>query len=176
MKRSVSETHRTVANEFTRDEGGAQKRLRAAVFGGIATERQDEIDAIAASSLELKLGDRVCLAWIRLSADNPGGAYPELDTNFQMLPQILELMPDRRVILVGDDPGDKVPKPEKNLIKFWGEPHKLNRAEQVYLLWRISQQFDTIAVGMESGALEMPALVGVKTIYLERAAMRAGKA
>src|SRR5262249_13705087 len=48
--------------------------------------------------------------------------------------------------------------------------------EQVYLLWRISQQFDTIAVGMESGALEMPALVGVKTIYLERAAMRAGKA
>src|SRR5262249_10654745 len=86
MKRSVSETHRTVANEFTRDEGGAQKRLRAAVFGGIATERQDEIDAIAASSLELKLGDRVCLAWIRLSADNPGGAYPELDTNFQMLP------------------------------------------------------------------------------------------
>ena len=77
-------------------------------------------------------------------------------------------------VLIGEDIGLET---EPHLGKFWeleGFPNEL-KAEgrmgqlRLFMMLAGSKDYDVISVGMRSGAMEGPALVGVPTIYLEEA-------
>jgi hypothetical protein len=185
--RHVSDTHRSVADKYFDGEPEARGTLRETVFREINEERRAEIERQVDERLGLRPGQKVVLLWNRRSGLTPGGAYPELDMTDRFLDQIAtrirDQYPDARVILVGDKPGPGFAQAHSglvddraNLVEFW-KPYKLkSRAEQVYLLDLLRDRYEAVAIGMESGAIELPILLGMKTVYLERRPMRAGKA
>lgn len=186
-QRQVSATHKLVADRFLADPVAARDIIREGVFGTLSTTRKEKLDKIV-DSVGLPAGVATFLLWVRRSSLAAGGAYPELDMPDVFLEQIADALRERfggaAVLLVGDDPGPGLRAQRADLFRdgdltrFW-ERYGLtprNRAEQVYFLLRLAERHGAVAIGMESGAIEMPALVGVPTVYLERRAMRSGKA
>jgi hypothetical protein len=124
-------------------------------------------------------GRKYALLWIRLSAKTKkGGAHAELDTSLQGVRDLkaeIIAQTGREVIVVGDDPH----KPDIahnaiNLLEFWNEaPFNTGtkvekRMAQLRLFSHmIENGYDLVSIGMRSGAMEGPALLGVPTVYIE---------
>jgi hypothetical protein len=120
---------------------------------------------------------QLLLMWGRRSGQNPGGAHPELDTNKYAVIQILDLLvqqnPHRQVVIIGDAlyrKGNAGKHAYINLVDFWDKvipQHRLDRLAQLYFLAVLNRHCDVIAIGMRSGVLEGPALLGMRTLFLE---------
>ncbi|MFI7536808.1 nucleotidyl transferase AbiEii/AbiGii toxin family protein [Streptosporangium sp. NPDC049376] len=135
--------------------------------------------------------EEYALLWVRDTRGQPvGGRHgPHLDTRPEILRQTIETLrerhPGRRVVLLGDDvfagrPGlEEAWRREgvldgvdiRTLVEFWKPEHNegvaLNYAEQGLFFARLAAQHDVVQIGMESGALEIPAMLGVPTVYFE---------
>lgn len=122
------------------------------------------------------------LLWIRDSRPS-GTRGPELDTRPEYIRQIIETLrerqPDREIVLIGDDlferrtglhetwqrAGALDDVDVRTLTRFW-VPRSLSRAEQWLFFHRLATQRDVVQIGMESGTLEMPIMLGVPTVYI----------
>ncbi|WP_227998988.1 nucleotidyl transferase AbiEii/AbiGii toxin family protein [Nocardia australiensis] len=121
------------------------------------------------------------LVWVRDSRPF-GQRGAELDTRPQHVRLLVEYLgakqPDRRIVLVGDNLFEGRPElrdewenaglldvvDTKTLVKFW-EPEGLTRAEQALFFHRLTSERNVVQIGMESGALETPTVLGVPTAY-----------
>ncbi|WP_225729888.1 MULTISPECIES: nucleotidyl transferase AbiEii/AbiGii toxin family protein [unclassified Nocardia] len=121
------------------------------------------------------------LLWIRDS--RPGGMHgPHLDTRPEVIRQMIEMFrerqPDRQIMLVGDDlfagwsglremwerAGVLDGVDTHTLVEFW-KRNGMDRAEQGLFFQRFGTERDIAQVGMESGAMETPTVLGVPTVY-----------
>ncbi|MGI5268810.1 nucleotidyl transferase AbiEii/AbiGii toxin family protein [Nonomuraea sp. CA-218870] len=135
--------------------------------------------------------DAYALLWVRDTRGQPvGGRHgPHLDTRPEILRQTIEAIraehPARRIVLLGDDvfagrPGlaeawrdagvlDGVDT--ETLVRFWEAARNggetLGYGEQALFFHELNSGHDVVQVGMESGALEIPAMLGVPTVYFE---------
>src|SRR5262249_39806033 len=100
----------------------------------------------------------------------------ELDTSIQGVRQLKELLKQtgRKPVLVGDRPGKDITADTINMIKFWDEePFKTfkgldTRIAQLRMFeYMRGAGIDLLSIGMRSGAMEGPALLGIPTIYIE---------
>ncbi|MEU7744100.1 hypothetical protein [Nonomuraea sp. NPDC049158] len=131
------------------------------------------------------------LLWVRDTRGQPvGGRHgPHLDTRPEVLRQTIEALrarhPGRRVVLLGDDvfagraeleeawrqEGVLDGVDTETLVKFWtagrNDGQALSYAEQGLFFHQLTTQHDVVQIGMESGALEIPAMLGVPTVYFE---------
>ncbi|PPK65260.1 hypothetical protein V5P93_003698 [Actinokineospora auranticolor] len=157
---------------------------------------QDVVDRLeAATPPRDGQGERTrqkyALLWVRDSRDQPVGSRhgPHLDTRPEMLRQTIEALreshPDVRPVLLGDDVFARRPElldqwrrdgvldgvDADTLVGYWdadrngGQP--LSHAEQALFFHRLTEQHDVVQIGMESGAMELPAVLGTPTVYLE---------
>ncbi|MDN3359933.1 ADP-ribosyltransferase domain-containing protein [Actinomadura sp. DC4] len=134
---------------------------------------------------------KYALLWIRDTRNQPvGGRHgPHLDTRPEIVRQTIETLrandPDRRIVLLGDDLFARRPELREQwddegvldgvdahtLVKFWdaarngGTP--LSLGEQGLFFHRLNAESDIVQIGVESGALELPAMLGVPTVYFE---------
>jgi hypothetical protein len=127
-----------------------------------------------------RMGEKYALFWGRKSGEATG-AGPWLDTNEVMLAQMMIVIrlkdPGRKLVLIGDPvhlpaqvDGMAVPHPDINLIKYWdnGFPGGRDLSAQMFFIRLIrSLNRDTVSIGTNSGILELPHLMGIKTVYLE---------
>jgi hypothetical protein len=135
--------------------------------------------------------EEYALLWVRDTRGQPvGGRHgPHLDTRPEVLRQTIEALrarhPGRRVVLLGDDIFAGRPELEeawrqegvldgvdtRTLVEFWTAERNggqaLSYAEQGLFFHRLTTQSDVVQIGMESGALEIPAMLGVPTVYFE---------
>ncbi|MEU0874403.1 EndoU domain-containing protein [Nocardia brasiliensis] len=137
------------------------------------------------------------LMWIRDS--RPYGEHgPEMDTRPQFVRQQIEWQrekqPDRRIVFVGDDlfagraalraqwerAGVLADVDTSTLVKYWAADRnggkKLTHGEQVLFFRRLGTERDVVQIGMESGALEIPAILGIPTVYSSAKEFEGGKA
>jgi hypothetical protein len=134
---------------------------------------------------------KYALLWIRDSRDQPvGGRHgPHLDTRPEMVRQVIEALreshPDRQVVLLGDDLFARRPElraewerdgvlagvDAETLVNFWAPERNggrlLSLGEQALFFQHLTAVRDVVQIGMESGALELPAVLGTPTVYLE---------
>ncbi len=126
------------------------------------------------------------LLWVRQSGV-PMGAF--MDTKPELLRQTVAMLretdPDRRILLIGDDPFDGRPELKaafdaegalddvdtETLRHFWAaERHggqALGQGEQALFLHHLDSARDIVQIGMESGALEIAVALGVPTVYFQ---------
>ena len=126
--------------------------------------------------------EKYALLWTRTSG-RTSAAAPHLDTNPAMLAQtmvsIRRIDPGRKLVLIGDPVSipakvrdTVVPHPDMNLIQYWeGKQWPADRSDisaQTFFLALIqSHHPKTVSVGTNSGILELPHLMGMRTLYLE---------
>lgn len=132
--------------------------------------------------------EKYALLWVRDTRERSVGG-PHLDTRPEILRQTIETVreshPDRHILLVGDDLFARRPElreaweregvldgvDSSTLVTFWDAARndgvRLNHAEQALLFHRLNAQRDVVQIGMESGVLEMPAILGMPTVYFE---------
>lgn len=134
---------------------------------------------------------KYALLWVRDTRPQPvGGRHgPHLDTRPEFLKQTIETVramdPDRRIILLGDDVFARRPElyeqwqaegvlegvDTRTLVKFWDAERnggrRLDLGEQGLFYHHLNAESDIVQVGMLSGALELPALLGVPTVYFD---------
>lgn len=153
----------------------ARAQLAGAMFFNLSPKIAQAIEEYCLGNF--RRGQQLLLMWGRRSGQNPGGAHAELDTNKFAVIQILDLLtqqnPRRQVVIIGD----ALYKKDKagrhgyiNLVDFWEKVipgSKLDRLSQLYFLAVLNRHCDVIAVGMRSGVLEGPALLGMRTLFLE---------
>ncbi|AXC13701.1 hypothetical protein ACPOL_4428 [Acidisarcina polymorpha] len=166
---------------FLEDPVRAQRRLHAAIAASVPESRsRGEL-----RDFYLKQGfsqdEKYVLLWGR-SSGRTNAAGPHLDTNPTMLAQMMvsirEMEPDRKLVLIGDPVnipgavgGTSVPHADMNLFQYWRSkdwPGGKDMASQMFFLALIqSHHPETVSVGTNSGILELPHLMGMRTIYLE---------
>jgi hypothetical protein len=181
------EATQIVSDRFARDLRGGKARL-AGVFKGMDPSAKERVFAYYRSRAFVP-GEACVLLWARTSGKVPGGAYPDLDTNKVVMAQLIEAAhrvgAGRKLVVIGDAVFKSLEAKEGKafkkllaakcqLVLYWDEL-KLSRIEQLYFLYLLHRHNDAIACGMESGILEMPAFLGMKTIYLEPSYMREWK-
>ncbi len=163
----------TVAAHIKKDPERARAILASAWLDPVS--EQDKLDINAYYERTFMGAGRVALLWGRISGRTPGGAHPELDSNFVVMAQLTGLLkrvfPGTTVALIGDEvmPPELVPLVgETHLVKFWNDlPNGRNRHNQLYFLDLLRQHNGAVALGMRSGAMEGPALLGMPTIYID---------
>ena len=120
-------------------------------------------------------GKSYAFIWFRRSGEK-GGAHKELDTSEKATQQIIEVAKKgeaaEKLVIIGDSGHDLGKVADINLTEFWnesGSPFKgSGRKMQLALFaYLINNGFNIMNIGMRSGALEGPALLGVKTVFLE---------
>ncbi|MBF8193632.1 hypothetical protein ITP53_49750 [Nonomuraea sp. K274] len=161
------------------DEAEAERRRSRA---------QAVVDRLLAANGQ---ADEFALLWVRDTRGQPVGSRhgPHLDTRPEVLRQTIEALraehPGRRIVLLGDDVFAGRPGLEeewrragaldgvdtRTLVEFWDDPRndggRLTYGEQALFFHLLNTQRDVIQLGMESGALEIPAMLGVPTVYFE---------
>ncbi len=165
-----------VGDRYQARPGDSQAAVRNA-FTGAAKGPSDEKLAEFVTRKGFVTGKKYALLWIRFSAkEKSGGAHPELDTSVQGVRQIKEMLKHtgRTPVLVGDRPGKDITPGTIDMIKFWDEePFKEfkgldTRIAQLRMFEYMRKSgIDLLSVGMRSGAMEGPALLGIPTIYVE---------
>jgi uncharacterized protein DUF4157 len=113
--------------------------------------------------------------WYRQSGAK-GGAHKELDSSAVATGDMIKMARapgiEAQVVLIGDRGHGHEKHANIDLSEFWNEPgspfkgegRKMQLALFAYL---VAQDYNIMNIGMRSGALEGPALLGVKTVYLE---------
>ncbi|WP_437280983.1 hypothetical protein WME90_10615 [Sorangium sp. So ce375] len=165
-----------VQREFRKDRYGARQKL-AGMFEGISEERRGKIDGYRKDFF----GDsNIMLVWNRATGWTHGRKNIGLDTNPNLLDQMIEMIEEdfngRLPVIIGDQPQDPGPSAKRiieapQLIEYWNKLG-LSLVEQAYFLDQLREQNRAMAAGMISGALELPALLGMPTVYFELSSMR----
>jgi hypothetical protein len=145
-------------------------------------EAQARVLATLADS-KIDAGEQCVLLWCRATGRSPGGA-PEFDTPEQFLVEIAKRLyhdsgKKRTICLIGDKPPGRTLQELEGwgipvntyLIKYW-EHHKLSYREQLQFVLALHHYARCVSIGIESGILELPAVLGLPTIYLEPASVR----
>ena len=128
----------------------------------------------------LKKDEKYAIFWGRKSGEMTG-AGPALDTNEIMLAQMMVVIrrkdPLRKLILIGDpvalplEVDDmKAPSFDIDLVRYWdsGFPNATGVLAQMgFIRLIIDWNPDSVSIGTNSGILELPHLMGMKTVYLE---------
>ncbi len=174
--RSAGFATTVVGNKYEAKPGASQAAVRNA-FTGADLGPSDEQLAEFVTKKGFESGKKYALLWIRLSAkEKSGGAHAELDTSIQGVRQLKELLKHtgRRPVLVGDRPGKDITADTIDMIKFWDEePFKAfkglsTRIAQLRMFEYMRKSgIDLLSIGMRSGAMEGPALLGIPTMYIE---------
>ncbi|RSZ32754.1 MULTISPECIES: hypothetical protein [unclassified Variovorax] len=139
---------------------------------------KEQIEAYYES--KLKKGEKYVFFWGRKSGEISGQG-PWLDTNETMLAQMMVVIrrndPKRKLVLIGDPvrlppsvDGEVVPHFDVTLVQYWDHdfPGKRDATAQLYFLRIIiALNPDSVSIGTNSGILELPHLMGMKTVYLE---------
>lgn len=171
-----------VGEALAKDREGSQAKVRQAWFGGTTQEDKEKLQKDQEGIREYhqkhfgEIGPCVLL-WCRTSGLKPGGAHGELDTNAEVVKQLVELVDTkfggRSVILAGDEIFPQLPERlagHKHLVRFWSDrdfPNGGDRRNQLYLLDLLREKNEAVAIGMRSGAMEGPALLGMPTLYFD---------
>jgi hypothetical protein len=167
-----------VGDEYKTDSARARAAVRQAWTSGPGPTNEQLAQFLAGKGIQR--GGKYALLWVRLSAKlKKGGAHAELDTSLEGVRNLkaeIRRQTDREVVLVGDDPA----KPEFlenaiNMLQFWDHaPFSTptdrveKRMAQLRLFsYMVQNGFDLVSIGMRSGAMEGPALLGVPTVYIE---------
>jgi hypothetical protein len=168
-----------VGEAFEADRGAARGAVRQAFTGGGGPTDRELEDFLTAKLISR--GQKYALLWIRLSGKRKsGGAHPELDTSIQGVRDLkaaITAQTGRQVVLVGDRPGKAdVLTNAIDMIEFWKQPPfaayqgLAGRQAQLKLFeFMVRRGYDLVSIGMRSGAMEGPALLGVPTVYIEEA-------
>ncbi|MBB5912857.1 hypothetical protein BJY24_001724 [Nocardia transvalensis] len=148
------------------------------------------VDRLDAAARELGVpAEKIALLWVRDQRANPTANRNGLDTQPGVLRQLIEETraadPERHVVLVGDDifhnrtglreawaaDGVLDGVDTTTMVKFWDKARNggtpLGPGEQGLVFHQLLADRDIIQIGTESGALEIPFLLGVPTVYLE---------
>ncbi|WP_433180107.1 hypothetical protein [Actinoallomurus sp. CA-150999] len=131
---------------------------------------------------------KYAMLWVRDSRmEAVGGRHgPHLDTRPEFVRQTIETLrrmdPDRQILLLGDDLFARRPElraawerdgvldgvDADSLVRYWdADRHDLSYGEQALFFHHFNAERDVIQIGMESGALEIPAVLGTPTVYFE---------
>ncbi|MGK5555256.1 hypothetical protein ACSNOI_26925 [Actinomadura kijaniata] len=124
-------------------------------------------------------GDRAyCFVWFRRSGAR-GGAHPELDTSVTAVRDLVRVLREEQlirnatVVVIGDSGhGLAHPDVDIDLTEYWNEPGSPfvggdRRAQLALFAYLVERKTNFMNIGMRSGALEGPALLGARTVYLE---------
>ncbi|GAA1588761.1 hypothetical protein GCM10009678_83910 [Actinomadura kijaniata] len=124
-------------------------------------------------------GDRAyCFVWFRRSGAK-GGAHQELDTSVVAIRDLIGVLREGRliqnatVVMIGDSGhGLAHPDVDIDLTEYWTEQGSPfvggdRRAQLALFAYLVERKTNFMNVGMRSGALEGPALLGARTVYLE---------
>jgi len=167
--------------DFYRENPDAASQLRETLFDDAAVSSRTK--ALIREWYRDKgfgFGAKYCLFWGRKSGEI-SGAGPYLDTNEIMLGQMMIAIrhkdPERKLVVIGDPvtvpqllDGIAVPRFDIDLTKYWdGDfPGGRDTSAQLYFIDQIrTHNPDSISIGTNSGILEIPHLLGMKTLYLE---------
>ncbi|WP_430426361.1 DUF4157 domain-containing protein [Phenylobacterium sp.] len=167
-----------VRDAFAANPRSASEAILRNIQGSLDWETCVEIRRFFGSK-GFEVGGKYVLFWGRRSGEMLGaGAY--LDTNEQMIAQMMVTIrkrdPTRRFVLIGDQidipatiDGLPVPAIDIDLVAYWrrGLPGDGDVNAQFYFLNYLKIATDTVAVGTNSGILEIPHLLGMATVYLE---------
>jgi len=115
--------------------------------------------------------------WFRRSGAL-GGAHPELDTSvtatLDLIKTIKEggLIENARIVLIGDAGHGLGKHADIDLTEYWNEKRSPfysgdRRMQLALFAYLVKAGYNLMNIGMRSGALEGPALLGVRTVYLE---------
>lgn len=176
---TIGNATRIVADAYRRDQGGTRAALEdewlpAGTRDGTATGKGEKSIAEWVHEKGFRKGTSYAFIWFRRSGAR-GGAHSELDTSEVATRQIIENTRGTaadKIVLVGDNGHALSGQVDIDLTEFWKEPgspfegsgRKMQLALFSYL---VTNGFTIMNVGMRSGALEGPALLGVKTVFLE---------
>ncbi|MCD0452994.1 hypothetical protein LO762_27995 [Actinocorallia sp. API 0066] len=115
--------------------------------------------------------------WFRRSGA-AGGAHPELDTSVKATTDLIAtirekgLIENAKIVIVGDG-GHKLEKVvDVDLTEFWNDKESPfitgdRRMQLALFAYLVKAGYNFMNIGMRSGALEGPALLGARTVYLE---------
>ncbi len=166
-----------VSSEFARDRVHGQD-----VVAGMFDRLDDKTRAAVDEFRKGKVGDgKIILLWSRGSSRNPGGGNPGLDSDPNVLEQLVELVrtqfPGWTPWVIGDPVPDASPTlaawiKDHSLVEYWNQIGGLSLLGQMYFLDQLHRRNQGMAVGMISGVLELPALLGMPTFYFELSTMR----
>jgi hypothetical protein len=181
-----------VVSRFLTETGMAGRSVAIDTFtGGLSTTERQAVERVYQGDREIQAAELIILLWLRRSGSNPGGAYPHLDTNKALIRQIVELVselhPGASIWMIGDriykhtadrhvsaSPGKQwkrhIRMEAHDLMEYWRSwkgitPTGWNLNQQLYFLNLIKHK--AIAVGMRSGMLEAPAMMGMRTIWID---------
>ncbi|HEX2059128.1 MAG TPA: hypothetical protein VHK90_00160 [Thermoanaerobaculia bacterium] len=176
---TIGNATRIVARAYAQDPGVAREALEEEWLPEGAREgtaRGGSRKSIAEWVAEKGIHKGVSYAfiWFRRSGAK-GGAHRELDTSETATSQIIQTTRGTaadQIVLIGDSGYTGEARPDINLTEFWNEPgspfHGSGRKMQLALFSYLKHSgFNIMNVGMRSGALEGPALLGIKTVFLE---------
>jgi hypothetical protein len=173
----------------------ARRRMVDSMLGPDATASADRLGRAQAVVDRLRAANddsgEYALLWIRDTRGQPVGSRhgPHLDTRPEIVRQTIEMLrerhPGRRVVLLGDDLFAGRPELAERwrgegvldnvdtdtLVGFWNADENggraLDYAEQGLVYHLMREQTDVVQLGMESGAMEIPAMLGLPTVYFE---------
>jgi hypothetical protein len=162
---------KTVGDTFRADSVSAQETLRKMwKFDG----NEDDLEYFLTHELGFRKDKKYVFLWCK-----EGGRRAEKAHHFtslgtwRRLKDLIETATDFTPVAVGDDIGLKT---TPSLVRFWKHPHWQwitsdgdTRREQLGLWTLVAKMYKSKAasIGMRSGAIEVPALLGIRTLYLE---------
>ncbi|MCK6524506.1 hypothetical protein L6R49_24125 [Myxococcota bacterium] len=167
-----------VGSAYEHDGSGnkstSKAKLRRAWFSGGDMPSDLEIKQFL-DGKGIKKGTPYAFLWSRASGRN-GGAHPELDSDDDGLSGLANAVSSlgRTAVIVGDalnsDVATVAGDDAIDLIKYWESDPFTGKGRQAQLKmfdYMARQGYNVVNVGMRSGILEGPALLGIKTIYME---------
>jgi hypothetical protein len=170
-----------VANFYAQDPVRAEETLKSTLLADATlTPRLREQIEDYYFAKGFRINEKYAIFWGRKSGEMTG-AGPWLDTNEIMLAQMMIVIrskdPVRKLVLIGDPvnlphhiDGMVVPRFDIDLVNYWdrGFPGGRNLSAQMFFIRVIrSLNRDAVSIGTNSGILELPHLMGMKTLYLE---------
>jgi hypothetical protein len=182
---TVRGSTRAAIAPFAEDPVAARRSLHAAVSASVPEARMRSQLREFYLEQGFRSDDTYALLWTRTSG-RTSAAAPHLDTNPTMLAQMMVSIrrrdPHRKLVVIGDPveiPGrignEIVPHRDLDLTQYWNRDswpaEKSDMAAQTFFLALVqSHHPKTISVGTNSGILELPHLLGMRTLYLENKA------
>lgn len=167
----IGESTAIIARAFTVDPVKARAQLRASALGGATVS--PAITAYAEQALSSHSGKKKVLVWVRARSDY----QPERNTSDVELRAMIEKVKEQGFVpvLVGSDPppGTSL-EGAVPMTRHWQAPAIKNAPDpyraQLLLFEHLREAHNVVGqVGVRSGGLDPPALLGMPTVYIETA-------
>jgi hypothetical protein len=185
IRAAPTEARQQIVDALEGGEGGAS---RQAIARAVAERVYTAHERAGDQTPETPVPEEYALLWVGDRRTQAFGVR-QYDTRPEFVRQTIETLrdmnPDRRILLVGDDLFANRPElrarweregvlddvDTKTLVRFWeaekNDGHQLTLGEQALFFHYLHSERDVIQVGMESGAMELPALLGTPSVYFE---------